>query len=201
MKTTPRIQLCILSAIGVTEQVVEERARVVEQRHQPRRARARSALTDLPLLVEFEPRPPMRRSMHPDYLTKREQEQWVKLEPGWDDGRPRNRDECVDGPRPCPWVSCRYHAYLEVDDRHGTIKFNHRDVHPDQLEKMADTCTLDVADRYEGKGAPLFEVATVTGLSYDRAYNVIEEAKQAYATAAQDLGEEATWIARRRPTK
>lgn len=25
------------------------------------------------------------------------------------DVRPRTRGECVDGPRPCPWVDCRHH--------------------------------------------------------------------------------------------
>lgn len=41
-----------------------------------------------------------------------------------DNGRPRTRGECIDGPRPCPWVSCRYH-----------------------LEHPAESCALDVADR------------------------------------------------------
>lgn len=28
--------------------------------------------------------------------------------------RPTKRSECIDGPRPCPWVSCRHHLLLEV---------------------------------------------------------------------------------------
>lgn len=28
--------------------------------------------------------------------------------------RPRTRAECVDGPRPCPWVGCSQHLLLEV---------------------------------------------------------------------------------------
>jgi hypothetical protein len=28
---------------------------------------------------------------------------------------PRTRADCVDGPRPCPWAACRYHAALVVD--------------------------------------------------------------------------------------
>lgn len=28
--------------------------------------------------------------------------------------RPRTRGECKDGPRPCPWVSCRHHLLLEI---------------------------------------------------------------------------------------
>jgi hypothetical protein len=38
--------------------------------------------------------------------------------------RPTNRSECKDGPRPCPWISCRHHLYLDVDDETGAIKVN-----------------------------------------------------------------------------
>lgn len=30
------------------------------------------------------------------------------------DARPRTRAECVDAPRPCPFVGCRYHLALDV---------------------------------------------------------------------------------------
>ncbi len=62
--------------------------------------------------------------------------------------RPRMRGDCIDGPRPCPWVGCRYHLYLDVTPG-GGIKFNRPDVAPDELEKMTATCALDVADRGE----------------------------------------------------
>ncbi|MFH2010317.1 MAG: hypothetical protein ABI333_27210, partial [bacterium] len=29
-------------------------------------------------------------------------------------GRPTTRGECRQGPRPCPFVGCRHHLYLEV---------------------------------------------------------------------------------------
>lgn len=32
--------------------------------------------------------------------------------------RPRTRGDCKDGPRPCPWVSCRHHLLLEIA-KHG----------------------------------------------------------------------------------
>ena len=28
--------------------------------------------------------------------------------------RPRTRADCLDGPRPCPWASCRHHLLFEV---------------------------------------------------------------------------------------
>ena len=56
--------------------------------------------------------------------------------------RPTTRADCADGPRPCPFVSCRYHLYLEVTDT-GSIKFVFPDLEPDELEH---SCALDVAD-------------------------------------------------------
>lgn len=55
--------------------------------------------------------------------------------------RPRTRGECRDGPRPCPWIACRYHLYLDVTDR-GSIRINHAG-EPDEL---VDSCALDMAD-------------------------------------------------------
>jgi hypothetical protein len=58
-------------------------------------------------------------------------------------GRPRTRAECVGASRPCPWIACKHHLYLDVDPRNGTIKFNRPDLEPDELE---DSCALDIAD-------------------------------------------------------
>lgn len=59
-------------------------------------------------------------------------------------GRPRTRAECCNGPRPCPWVACRHHLYLDVDPELGSIKLNFPDIEPDE---MVETCSLDVAER------------------------------------------------------
>jgi len=62
--------------------------------------------------------------------------------------RPTNRLECVDGLRPCPYISCQYHLYLDVEDN-GTIILNFKDVPPDRLDLLKATCALDVADEGE----------------------------------------------------
>lgn len=59
--------------------------------------------------------------------------------------RPRTRADCLNGPRPCPWVSCRHHLYLDVN-RKGNLLFNFPDVEPEEMEKLPSTCALDVAD-------------------------------------------------------
>jgi hypothetical protein len=66
-----------------------------------------------------------------------------------DHERPKTRADCVDGPRPCPYVGCRFHLYLDVDHSRGSVKFNYPEVGPDELEKLEDTCALDIADRGE----------------------------------------------------
>lgn len=58
--------------------------------------------------------------------------------------RPRTRGECADGPRPCPFVSCRHHLYLDVYSSSHGLALNFPDLEPDELE---ETCSLDVADR------------------------------------------------------
>lgn len=58
--------------------------------------------------------------------------------------RPRTRGDCVDQPRPCPWVGCRYHLYLDINPHTGSVKFRFPDLDPWDLE---ETCALDLAER------------------------------------------------------
>jgi len=57
--------------------------------------------------------------------------------------RPTSRAECAEGHRPCPFVGCKYHLYLDVT-RTGNIKLNFPDREPWELEQ---SCALDVADK------------------------------------------------------
>jgi Sigma-70, region 4 len=61
-----------------------------------------------------------------------------------DVARPKTRADCMDQRRPCPWVSCAHHLYLDVSAQTGAIKLNFPDLEPDELP---ETCALDVADR------------------------------------------------------
>ena len=59
--------------------------------------------------------------------------------------RPRTRAECPDtSDGPCPWVSCKYHLYLDVNERTGSIKLNFPGL---EVWELPDTCALDVAER------------------------------------------------------
>lgn len=92
------------------------------------------------------PREVRARTIDVRRMTKRERAVMAALYPDADEAhelRPKTRGECVDVPRPCPFVSCRHHLYLDVVGRHGNIKANFPDLEPDEL---ADSCSLDVAE-------------------------------------------------------
>lgn len=65
--------------------------------------------------------------------------------------RPITRKDCLPGgcneQRPCPFVTCKHHLFLDVNPETGSIKFNFPDLEPWEL---AETCTLDLADRPRG---------------------------------------------------
>lgn len=79
--------------------------------------------------------------------------------------RPRSREECRDAERPCPFVSCEHHLYLDVLAKSGSIKLNFPDVEADELEKLPATCALDVADL---QGVTLEEVGRFMNMTRER---------------------------------
>ncbi len=96
-------------------------------------------------------------------MTKRELELGRLLFPDVDDnGKPRTRSECTDAPRPCPYVSCQHHLFLDVSARTGAIKLNFPDL---EVWEMTETCALDVADR---GGTTLEEVGAIMNLTRER---------------------------------
>lgn len=76
--------------------------------------------------------------------------------------RPRTRGDCSSDERPCPWVSCKHHLFLDINPITGTIKLNFPDLEPWEL---AESCALDVADRGEHT---LEEVGLLTNLTRER---------------------------------
>ena len=83
----------------------------------------------------------------PAKLTQREFSELLKLGENFPPppplDRPKMRGECRGTARPCPWVSCKYHLYLDVDPSSGTLRLNFPDLEPDQLHP---SCSLDVAE-------------------------------------------------------
>jgi len=79
-----------------------------------------------------------------------------------DASRPKTRGDCAEGERPCPYVSCKYNLYVDVNPRTGSVKMNFPDK---ELWELAETCALDVADR---AGITLEEVGVIMNLTRER---------------------------------
>jgi hypothetical protein len=95
-------------------------------------------------------------------MTKRELEIGRLLYPETDYEKPRSREECLDGPRPCPFVSCKHHLFIDVSPRTGAIKLNFPDL---EVWDMGESCALDVADR---GGTTLEDVGAIMNLTRER---------------------------------
>jgi hypothetical protein len=76
--------------------------------------------------------------------------------------RPKMREHCSQMARPCPFVSCSHHLYLDVNPETGAIKLNFPHL---EVWEMAETCSLDVADR---GGITLEEVGAILNLTRER---------------------------------
>ena len=79
-----------------------------------------------------------------------------------DPPRPTSRGECRGQERPCPWIACRYHLYLDVSPRTGSLRLNFPDLEVWELE---ETCALDVAER---GGTTLDSVGRLLDLTRER---------------------------------
>jgi len=95
-------------------------------------------------------------------MTKRELEIGRMLYPESDHTKPQQRGECGEGQRPCPYVSCKHHLFLDVSARTGAIKLNFPDL---EVWDMNETCALDVADR---GGTTLEDVGAIMNLTRER---------------------------------
>lgn len=76
--------------------------------------------------------------------------------------RPRRRADCKTGPRPCLFISCKHHLYLDVNPVTGSIKLNFPDK---EVWELKETCALDVADK---GGITLEEVGDIMNLTRER---------------------------------
>ena len=139
--------------------------------------------------------------------------------------RPRTRDECRDGPRPCPWVACKNHLLVTVRDstlvnehlpwRGGSAKVQRlgraprtvstRDaqgVFDEWLEAavatlfvLPETCLADIEERE--KPLSLDEIGYYIGGTRER-IRQIEEAGKRKTRRDAELREHAKDVGRRR---
>jgi hypothetical protein len=125
-----------------------------------------------------------------DRLSKRELDAGRTLYPEdehADVQRPATRGGCVGEARPCPFVACPYHLYLDVNPRSGAVKINFPDLEPDEL---VESCALDVADR---GGETLENIGAIMNLTRERVRQVEMKAiaklqgSSAFASLLEDI--------------
>ena len=100
-----------------------------------------------------------RKQMARDHRKARARGDVLEIVDYW---RPKNRSECLEMERPCLYVSCRHHLFLDVNPETGSVKLNFPDKEPWELD---ETCALDVADR---GGITLEDVGTIMNLTRER---------------------------------
>jgi hypothetical protein len=79
-----------------------------------------------------------------------------------DSWHPTSREDCHKMARPCLYVSCRHHLYLDVNPETGSVKFNFPGKEVWELE---ESCALDVAER---GGVTLEEAGKIMNLTRER---------------------------------
>lgn len=75
---------------------------------------------------------------------------------------PTCRSDCHKMARPCLFISCRHHLYLDVNPNTGSVKLNFPDK---EIWELEETCALDIAER---GGATLEDVGRIMNLTRER---------------------------------
>ncbi|MCH9688909.1 MAG: DNA-binding protein [Deltaproteobacteria bacterium] len=121
---------------------------------------------DLEPAVLADPKPIVRRqrakTIAMKRLTKEELRIGALLYPERSYWRPSTRGECANVARPCPYVSCKYHLYIDVNPGTGSIKVNFPDR---EVWELKQSCALDVAQQ---GGITLEEVGEILNLTRER---------------------------------
>jgi hypothetical protein len=127
-------------------------------------------------------RQPRGRTLAPKGLSRDEQRTGASLVVLQE--RPQTRGDCLNSPRPCPWVGCKYHNAINVNPDTGSIGLTTAGVAEGDLSGLVDTCALDVADR---GGVPLDHVGQVLGISRERVRQIEDRAIESLEKRKDEL--------------
>ena len=120
----------------------------------------------VPVPSAADPKPIVRRAKAKTIamkrLTKEELRIGALLYPERSYWRPSSRGECANVARPCPYVSCKYHLYIDVNPNTGSIKVNFPEL---EVWELQQSCALDVAEQ---GGITLEEVGEILNLTRER---------------------------------
>ena len=100
-----------------------------------------------------------------------------------DHWRPQTRSDCVKGPRPCPFVGCRFNLFLDITPR-GGLRVPHGE-EPEALLRLTESCALDVAER---GGLTLEAVARLQSITRERVRQIELVALERFKAAVRAMG-------------
>ncbi len=95
--------------------------------------------------------------------------------------RPTIRAQCPDV-RPCPFVGCRYHLYIDVDED-GQIKYNFPHMEPWELHH---SCALDIAEKSSEMNSQI-DIARITGISKNIIKKIEDSAIEKLTSRGQEI--------------
>ena len=100
--------------------------------------------------------------------------------------RPLTRGDCLDGIRPCPWISCRYHLALEHPRVVQVIKRGDEWEAAEAVLDLPCTCALDMAREPSSDR----EMAAVYGITRQAMDQRINTALRRFTRLAGQFGRE-----------
>lgn len=95
--------------------------------------------------------------------------------------RPVTRGDCAGSEGPCPWVSCKFNLYLDVNTRNGNIKLNFPDR---EVWEVPELCALHIADRGE---TTVEDIGALTNLTRERIRQVEDAALAAMKASSPHM--------------
>jgi len=115
-------------------------------------------------------------------------DEWGLIADGVDQRRPQRFSECKRGP--CPWVSCRYNLYLDVNEQTGAVKINFPGKEPWELKQ---TCARRVSRRVmlSGQETSVAKVAKMLNVTDERVRQIEGKAISKLKVLAEDVPSEA----------
>lgn len=136
-----------------------------------------------PALAETFPRPSGRPRVYAARrLTRSEVRAGSELTHPAGAKRPRVRADCAVVPRPCPWVSCRHHLFLDVNEN-GSLRLNFPGLEVADLPLGG--CALDAA---EDGARTLDELGVLLNLTRERSRQLEVLALARLEAAATEAG-------------
>lgn len=95
--------------------------------------------------------------------------------------RPCVRADCADVPRPCPFVSCFWNTYLDLQED-GALVVNWAQCEPEEMEPWG-SCVLDIADDGGISDENLMIVLGLTAKEVSSIYEIAMRKLRHYAVA------------------